>query len=283
MKISLDRVVSYLYASALNRIRAVLSRVMERRVYTARSGFTKGLKTRGGFAFLPLRGGLTYEHRFLLGLDLDGKIIFDIGGGSGAFTLVFARAVGKRGRVFVFEPNPHNRQVINDRLQINAVTNVHLISLGIADGPAKDLLVFSRQNTGTGSIDPGIREDLLQREGMASLEIEIDSIDGLIEAGRLQRPDFLKIDVEGAELAVLVGMERTLGLSRPTLFIEMHGVGADAKARNARAVTEYLCNNRYLLYHVESMRIVDLASSEIASEGHLYCTPSGDRPDPSES
>lgn len=49
------------------------------------------------------------------------------------------------------------------------------------------------------------------------------SIDKLFRAGELPEPDFVKIDVEGAELLVLSGAKTTLTTAHPTIFLATHG------------------------------------------------------------
>ena len=55
------------------------------------------------------------------------------------------------------------------------------------------------------------------------ISVQVETVDNLIDQGRIPPPDLAKIDVEGAELAVLTGMDRTLREKRPILIIELHG------------------------------------------------------------
>ena len=57
---------------------------------------------------------------------------------------------------------------------------------------------------------------------------QVETVDHLVDQGRIPAPDMVKIDVEGAELAVLAGMDRTLR-ERPNLVIEMHGAEIERK------------------------------------------------------
>lgn len=99
------------YTKYIRRIKAtILSALMslvKNHIYTSRSGLTKGLKQKGGLGFIPKRP-LTREEKFLLGLDINGQTIYDIGEHAGIFTMFFARSVGKNGKVITFEPNPWN-------------------------------------------------------------------------------------------------------------------------------------------------------------------------------
>src|SRR3990172_8560806 len=88
---------------------AIFKSLLKNHVYTVRYGIAKGLKVRGGFGFLPsVVINTSLEEEFLMGLDLRGHTVYDIGGYWGAFTIFFAKAVGRTGRVVTFEPNPQN-------------------------------------------------------------------------------------------------------------------------------------------------------------------------------
>ena len=59
------------------------------------------------------------------------------------------------------------------------------------------------------------------------MQVAVTSIDTLLEEGEVRAPDFIKIDVEGAEKRVLLGMKSTLGLHRPTIVCEVHYAVSD--------------------------------------------------------
>ena len=75
--------------------------------YTARNSLNKGLRRRGVLGWLLFESNDTPELRFWKQLDLDGKVVYDIGAFHGLLTIYFAR----RARMVVaWEPNSRNRQ-----------------------------------------------------------------------------------------------------------------------------------------------------------------------------
>ena len=89
--------------------------------------------------------------------------------------------------------------------------------LGDHSGHAK---LETRTGSGTGYISDTGDED-----------VEITSIDELVESGDLPPPTFLKIDVEGGEMAVLRGARKVIERQRPRMLLATHGDEIDAECR----------------------------------------------------
>lgn len=239
------------------------------RVYTVHSGVARGLKRKGGYGFLPdFLTRTTREQEFLAGLDLVGRTVYDIGGHEGVFTLFFARAVGPQGRVIAFEPNPRSAARLAENVALNGFTNVELHRLALGSEPTTAMLVVNPQSTGRSRL---LDLENNHSEGTDRIAVEVDSLDRWIDAKRLPRADFIKIDTEGFEHEVLTGARATLERGRPQLFIEIHGSGPEQKAANAHAVVTLLTEVGYAITHVESQRAVAPETSEVASVGHIYC------------
>ena len=235
--------------------------------YRMRQGVAAGLKRRGGFGFWPKN--LSAEEQFLVGLDWKGLTVYDVGGYEGVFSLFFARAVGTAGRVFTFEPNPGNCRKIRENLRLNRFANVEVLPVALGAGPGTSRLVFWPDEPARGSINSDYQKSLRQVSGATEIEIAVDSLDNQMMATKLQAypPDFIKIDVEAAELEVLAGMDRTLRKYRPRLFIEVHsGVDLNQLARGLK-------DKGYVLQPIEPTVPSDWADRPCDSTFHLYCVP----------
>jgi len=231
--------------------------------YKVRQGVAAGMIRKGGLGFIPKP--LSPEEKFLLGLDWKGQTIYDIGGYEGVFTLFFSKSIGPAGQVFTFEPNPVNCRKIRENIQLNGLTNVRLLQMGLGASKGKSKLVFWPDEPARGTTTGDYQKSLQLQKKSDSIEIEIDSLDNQILANQLPPPDFIKIDVEAAELEVLAGMSQTLKMHRPRLFIEIHsGV-------NVKRLVEDLIEKGYRLLHVESKTTINPANTQNAYNGHLYC------------
>ena len=227
---------------------------------------------RGGFGFLPsVVINTSLEEEFLMGLDLRGHTVYDIGGYWGAFTIFFAKAVGRTGRVVTFEPNPQNFNRILDNVILNNFGNVEVrqIALGLKGGEVT--LVFRNSEPGAGSIKEDFKQKILQKKAK-SIKVTRDSLDDQITKNKLSKPSFIKIDVEGLEMDVLLGARKTIESCRPQLLIEIHGLDIQRKMENIQNIVDFLELYRFSIYHIESGLKVTPLNTQIAKEGHIYCT-----------
>jgi FkbM family methyltransferase len=253
-----------------------LSRVFQNHTYTSRHGLAKGLKRKGGLAFLPSfvprSTEMLKEEQFIAGLDFTGQTVFDIGGDQGIYTLFFARKVGKTGKVFTFEPNPTSYRHIVTNVELNEFKNVQVKNIALGDKPGNVTLVFPAFDPGRGSADEGITQQITGEGTAQTILTPVNTVDNLITGEELPPPDFAKIDVEGFERPVLVGMRETIDKWHPTLFIEIHGANPELKRQNIRGVVALLLEHRYHIQHVESGKNISAENADLACEGHIYCT-----------
>ena len=246
-------------------------RISRHRVHKIRRGLARGLKRRGGITWLPQLSALTKEQALLAGLELRGRTIYDIGGFEGLLTLFFARSAGPDGSVVTFEPNPDNFKRIVENVALNGFGNVNVRPIGIGRRKEKLALVFSPARRGTGSLDQSIQSKLIKDPDARTVMIEVDTLDSQIASANLPQPDFVKIDVEGLEYDVLLGMKETIDARKPVLLLEIHGADVQRKTENVQRVVELLSTSGYAIRHVESDETIDAANAHVAREGHLYC------------
>ena len=98
-------------------------------------------------------------------------------------------------------------------------------------------------------------------------------MDNLAEAGKIPRPHFVKIDVQGAELDVLIGMSNAIKMCKPKILVEVHSIPyINWRIKNLQRIVKFLMENGYLLYHVESGRAVNSSNAHIIKANeHLWC------------
>lgn len=85
-----------------------------------------------------------------------------------------------------------------------------------------------------------IKSKILDDKEAVVITVEVDCLDNQIESRNLPKPDFIKINVEGLEYDVPLGMSETIKKFHPAFFIEMHGATLEKKTENATNIVNFL-------------------------------------------
>ena len=140
-------------------------------------------------------------------------IIVDVGVNIGFYTLNFAKKA-YNGFVHGFEPNPKVLQYANNNISLNKFENIKLNNFGLGDNEATLIMAQLNENLGMNKIVPPDSFD-------TTFSIEVKVFDDYAESQKLDKIDFIKIDVEGFEMKVLLGCEKSLKKYFPSLIIEI--------------------------------------------------------------
>jgi len=180
---------------------------------------TFALRTHEGFVLVPRQDSLLLlmlldagpqglepgTRRVVSKLLAPGMTFVDIGAHIGLLTLAGARAVGPSGKVLAIEPVPQTFELLKQALAINGLAQRVEVRCLAAGAHRERCKFFVRSVLGHSSF---IRSDTLSDSSTVEIEVDVSPLDDLVPKG--ERVDLVKIDVEGAELAVLEGMTRVI-------------------------------------------------------------------------
>ena len=145
-----------------------------------------------------------------------GMVFYDIGANIGFFSLLAARIVGENGRVIAFEADPE----IAARLRVHVTRNdFRAISVEEKAVWSEPSTVFFARADPTTSPDRGVGHVVANGTG-DMIQVNAVSLDEYVRT--VPAPDFLKCDVESAEVEVFRGAQRLLTEKRPVILCEMH-------------------------------------------------------------
>jgi FkbM family methyltransferase len=155
-----------------------------------------------------------FETRIMYALLRPGDVFIDIGANIGWHTVMSGLRVGGAGRVFAFEPEGSNADLLERNVALNELKNVKVFRCALSERTGTSALVKSATNMGDHRI----------AAGSTGLTVPVDTLDHLVASGGvdLARARIVKIDTQGAEAMVLRGAQHTLArLSEQcALFIE---------------------------------------------------------------
>jgi FkbM family methyltransferase len=173
--------------------------------------------------------------KFLREVVRPGYCCIDIGANLGYYALLMARLVGPSGQVIAFEPFPRNFQTLQKNVSLNDLQNVRIepIAIGETSGSLSLFFAAEEENSATPSATAYAVDGRQE-----NLQVPMLSLDGYLSTGQFV-PNLIKIDVEGAEMAVLEGARRTLATVRPILLVEIHGWGTEESEKVLHVLSEY--------------------------------------------
>jgi FkbM family methyltransferase len=131
----------------------------------------------------------------------EGDVIVDLGAGRGENTFTFSKAVGRTGRVIAIEAHPLSYTILKNFCALNHLTNVTALQVALMDKPGKVRIVES-ESSWTGNT--------VQYGKSSSYKVRAATLDDLSEELSLERIDFLKMNIEGAERYALPGAQAVM-------------------------------------------------------------------------
>jgi FkbM family methyltransferase len=152
-----------------------------------------------------------------------GMCVFDVGAHLGYYSLLAAKCVGPCGKVVAFEPSAKNFSLLRKNIELNKLTYVRLVNQAVFCRPERVTLSLPLDNESSGNWS--INAD----KGGERIHVQADTIDRFCHRNQIM-PDFLKIDVEGAEYDVLMGAVESIQRYRPKLLIELHHFDGNLRA-----------------------------------------------------
>jgi FkbM family methyltransferase len=186
-----------------------------------------------------------------------GMHVIDVGANIGLYSLLLARLVGPTGSVVAFEPEPNLFAILRENCVSNNAINVVLFQCAL--GRTSGLASFHRSAFNSG-------DNRLGRASAAhdAVEVRVERFDDFQPESRL---DFVKIDVQGHELAALSGMERALSAKPNVQVLFEFAPAALRKAGTAPALLlEFFRERGFELYETEGARLKKLRDSLLISE-----------------
>lgn len=138
-------------------------------------------------------------------------VVYDVGANAGFYSLLASVLVGEKGHVYAFEPLPGNVRNLRKHMEINRVGNCTVIEAAVSS------------SDGEASFDPSADRHTAHLSTTGSTLVRTVALDTLASRNEIRPPDFLKIDIEGAEYDCLLGCTRTIQANRPIIFLATHG------------------------------------------------------------
>jgi len=200
-----------------------------------------------------------------------GMVVIDVGAHHGFYTLLASKKVGPAGRVLAFEPSPREKKKLLRHLRLNQCSNVKIwdCALGRAAGNA-DLFIINGTQTGCNSLRP---PNAMQPT--KTLPVRVARLDECLEREGIEHVDFIKMDVEGAEIEVLNGATRLLDRRpRPVLVCEVQDIRTAPWGYRAKAIIDFLSQRGFQWFLLSDVQgLTPIASDQTEFDGNYIAIP----------
>jgi len=180
-----------------------------------------------------------------------GMVFVDIGAHIGYHTLTAARLVGEEGRVFSFEPEPYNFELLVKNIQLNGYNNIVAIQKAVSNNNGK-VMLFVPEGCASKSL-------LLPDKGFTDgeyVEVETQTLDDFFQdyTGCYTGVDVIKMDVEGAEPLVLNGMTNIIRSNRKLKIVTEFSPGRlRLLGSSPEEYLDMLSKHGFVIYNLNDM------------------------------
>lgn len=170
-----------------------------------------------------------YETELILRQAQNKSIIVDVGANIGYYTVLLAKKVGKKGKVFAFEPDAINFEILEKNIKANKLENVVAVKAAVGNKTGKLELYRSKENYGD--------HRLYGKKAEIKEEVEIVKLDEFLKN---QKVDLIKIDTQGWEPEVIEGAKKIIEENKPIIFMEYSPASYKMAKLNGDKMMEFL-------------------------------------------
>lgn len=175
------------------------------------------------------------EDKVMRNFVKNGDVVFDIGAHFGFYTLLLSELVGEKGKVFAFEPN--SELLPSLKMTINSLANIELFSIALSDKEGA-VNLFVPEDASMASLSDWTHGIAGNVHKVACV---MKRLDDLIEEGIVSFPQFIKCDVEGAELSIFKGAPKILNRTdAPVILSENNALAAESFNANTADYFDFL-------------------------------------------
>ncbi len=210
----------------------------------------------------------------------------DIGANYGLYCYHLSRAVGRRGRVYAFEPIPFTYKTLKWVISLFRLRNVTVISKGCSDKSGKT--TFRITVTDLGSVSAGQAHIALRNDDHEGKEKQVrwkETKNILCDVIALDEflPDihnltYIKCDIEGAELLAFRGAQKIIERFHPTVLCEINPWFLTGFGLRLEELTGFFFDHGYSLYHYEVIdgvkQLREIAVEEVVEDNYVFIHPS---------
>jgi FkbM family methyltransferase len=199
----------------------------------------------------------TTETALLKKMVKEGMVFADIGANIGYYSLLVSQLVGKEGKIYAFEPAPENYSTLLKNIEMNGYQNIITVNKAVSNTNGIVRFFIDESN-------PLYHKLKNSKDIKGTIEVNATTLDDYFK-DKERKIDIIKMDVEGAELAVLKGMRRVMTENKNLIILaEFSPENLRLFGANPDDFLHELVENGFKIYEIdmkeEVLHDVDIAS-----------------------
>jgi len=187
--------------------------------------------------------------------------VLDIGANIGYFSVIFSKLVGENGKVFAFEPTSDYLKTLKLNLAANNISHCEVLPYGLSN-KEQELEIYLNVHSAT-------LHDPLKNEITPKEIIKLDTLDNFITKNKIDKIDFIKIDVDGHEPLILEGAWETLEKYKPIILLEISHMHYLKAGYNAWNFYKMLKDKQYFIYSEKQLQEIKDETSFLIECGNF--------------
>lgn len=207
------------------------------------------------------------ETSFVRGCVRPGHVCVDAGASFGWYTVLLSKLVGRAGHVHAFEPVPHNRGVLSRNVDLNQCANVTLSAMALdASSGQRDVMVPDIGVSGSFFLHA-------YRMEYETIRCATTTLDSYCFGQGIERVDFIKADIEGAEWPMLQGATYVIDHYRPVLLLEIQRSSTVLFGYEPLDLFRWLEGRGYAPYVIEetgSIVAIDVPCQDLSEHNFVF-------------
>ena len=179
-----------------------------------------------------------------------GDQVLDVGANCGQISLYLSKLVGDTGNVYSFEPSEYAYNIFSRNINLNKINNIKAINAAVSDSDEYLTMVLNPELTTGGIVSSTEAINNTESQEKEIIKVKTEILDDFCFEKNI-KPNFIKIDVEGAGDKVLKGASKVIKDYKPAIYIEMH------MPQEQQAVKEIIQNLGYRVETLEGKLVPD--------------------------
>lgn len=184
-----------------------------------------------------------YETQLILRQARVGDVVVDVGANIGYYTVLLADKIGKSGKVYAFEPDKTNFEILVRNIKENNLENVVAVNAGVGSKSETKILYKSEENLGDHKLyetHPPCGHPPLKKGGQNYSSKEFTKIVKLDDYLADIKVGLMKIDTQGWEPEVIEGAKELIKKNKPVIFLEYSPASYKQAKLNGKKMMNFL-------------------------------------------